>query len=345
VQQVIKRRGLADAVGFAHLGRQMDVLVQRLHAQDAATLERLFREKQVSAEDRWRMAIAPHDDYAYAGFTYPLALANLKAATIVVFGVAHKARLLGLEDQLIFESFTHWRAPYGDIAASPLRQRIMDLLPKGSYRLSDEMHGVEHSVEAKLPFLQYYRRDVQFVPILVPSMTYARMNELALPLARAIASIMVDDGLEWGEDIALLSSTDAVHYGDEGWGGRDFAFYGADAQGYAQALLHEQRIMADCFDGELRPDRIESFTRYTLDDRDHREYKWTWCGRYSVPFGLLVAWHLGRLTNARPLTGTTLGYASSVDHAHLKVDDLEGMGVTAPASLRHWVGYASVGFR
>jgi AmmeMemoRadiSam system protein B len=291
------------------------------------------------------MAIAPHDDYSYAGFMYALALTHLKAATVIVFGVAHKARQLDLEDQLIFESFTHWRGPYGDIAASELRERIMSRLPGGSYRVSDEMHSIEHSVEAKLPFLQYYNRAVQFVPILVPSMTYARMNELALPFARAIAAIMDDDRLEWGRDIALLSSTDAVHYGDEGWGGKDFAFYGADAKGYAKALLHEQRIMADCFDGELHPDKIERFTRYTLADHDHREYKWTWCGRYSLPFGLLVAWRLQQLRKARPLTGTTLGYATSVHHPHLKVEDLEGMGVTAPATLRHWVGYASVGYR
>ncbi len=103
--------------------------------------------------------------------------------------------------------------------------------------------------------------------------------------------------------------------------------------------------MSDCFDGELQPDKIERFTRYTLDDHDHRESKWTWCGRYSVPFGLLAAWHLQQRLRAKPLSGTILGYATSLDHPQLKVDDLEGMGVTAPATLRHWVGYASVGFR
>ena len=345
MQAVIKRRGLADTVGFAHLEQQMDVLMQRIDRQDAATLARALRDKGMSAADHWRMAIAPHDDYAYVGYLYPLVLANIKAGTVIVFGVAHKARQLDLEDQLIFDSFTHWRGPYRDIAVSPLRERIMSKLPEGSYRVSDEMQSIEHSVEAKLPFLQYYNRGVQLVPILVPFMSYARMTELALPLAHAIVAIMNDERLEWGADIALLSSTDAVHYGDEGWGGKDFAFYGADAEGYDKALVHEQRIMRDCFEGELQPERIERFTRYTLDDHDHREYKWTWCGRYSVPFGLLVAWHLQQLRRARPLTGTILGYATSVDNARVKVDDLEGMGVTAPATLHHWVGYASVGYR
>ena len=341
----VKRRGLADTVGFAHLQRQIEAVVQRIAAQDGAKLERILEDKRVAAGDRWRMAIAPHDDYAYAGFMYPLVLKNVAAPVVIIFGVAHKARQLGLEDQLVFDSFTHWAGPYGDIAVSPLRERIMRALPEDSCRVSDEMQSIEHSVEAKLPFLQHYNRTVEFVPILVPHMSLARMNELAPPLARAIALIMDDERLEWGDDIALVSSTDAVHYGDEGWGGRNFALYGADAGGYARALAHEHQILRDCFEGELRPDKIERFTRYTLADHDHREYKWTWCGRYSVPFGLLTAWHLQQLRGARSLAGTVLGYATSLEDQRIKVDDLAGMGVTAAATLRHWVGYAAVGFR
>jgi MEMO1 family protein len=338
-------RGLADTVGFAHRASQMERVVQRIEAQDGERLQAMLRAGGVSADDRWRMAIVPHDDYAYAGYMYPLVLRNLKAAVVVVFGVAHKARQLGLEDVLVFDSFTHWHGPYGDVAVSRLRERITSRLAEGSFCISNEMHSIEHSVEAKLPFLQHYNPAVAFVPILVPFMSFARMNDLALPLASTLAAILDEDGLDWGSDVALVSSTDAVHYGDEGWGGKNFACYGADAKGYAAALEHEARIMSDCFDGELHPDRIERFTRYTLDDHDHREYKWTWCGRYSVPFGLLVAWHLAKARGAAPLSGTILGYATSLDNQRIKVDDLDGMGVTAPATLRHWVGYASVGFR
>jgi AmmeMemoRadiSam system protein B len=340
-----KRRVLADTVGFAHLQRQIEAVVQRIAAQDGSKVERILEDHSVAAGDCWRMAIAPHDDYAYAGFMYPLVLRNVAAPVVIIFGVAHRARQLGLEDQLVFDSFTHWPGPYGDIAVSSLRERIMIALPEGSYRVSDQMHSIEHSVEAKLPFLQHYNRAVEFVPILVPSMSLARMNELASQLARAIALIMDEERLEWGADIALVSSTDAVHYGDEGWGGKNFSLYGADAEGYAKALAHERQIMRDCFDGDLRPDKIERFTRYTLADHDHREYKWPWCGRYSVPFGLLTAWYLQQLRGARPLVGTVLGYATSLGDQGIKVDDLDGMGVTAAATLRHWVGYAAVGFR
>jgi MEMO1 family protein len=338
-------RGLADPVGFAHLATQMDRVTQRIAAQDGARLARMLNEKGVTADDLWRMAIAPHDDYAYAGFMYPLVLKHVKAQTVIVFGVAHKARQLGLEDVLVFDSFTHWPGPHGPITVSPLREKILSRLPEDAYVVNDEMQSIEHSVEAKLPFLQHANRAMTFVPILVPYMSFARMRELALPLARALAAVIDEERLGWGRDLALVSSTDAVHYGDEGWGERNFAYYGADRNGYDEALRHEERIMIDCFAGELSPDRIERFTRYTLADYDHREYKWTWCGRYSVPFGLLVAWHLAQIRGDPTLSGIILGYATSLGDQRIKVDDLDGMGVTAPATLRHWVGYAAVGYR
>lgn len=286
----IRRRGLADPVGFAHTKRQFEAVVARIEARDGGRIAGALACRNVGPSDRWRLAIAPHDDYAYAGCLYPLALRNVAAPLVVIVGVAHKARALGLEDALVFDAFSHWRGP-------------------------------------------------------VPAMSFSRMDALARELAQALDEVLRDDGLAWGRDVALLASTDAVHYGDEGWNGRDFAFFGADAAGYAKAIAHEHAILRDCFEGELRPERVERFTRYMLADDDHREYKWTWCGRYSVPFALLTAWHLQRLRAEAPLLGSVLGYATSLDDQRIDVSDREGMGVTAPATLRHWVGYVAVGFR
>ena len=286
----IRRRGLAGPVGFAHTKRQFEAVVARIEARDGGRIAGALACRNVGPSDRWRLAIAPHDDYAYAGHLYPLALRNVAAPLVVIVGVAHKARALGLEDALVFDAVSHWRGP-------------------------------------------------------VPAMSFSRMDALARELAQALDEVLRDDGLAWGRDVALLASTDAVHYGDEGWNGRDFAFFGADAAGYAKAIAHEHAILRDCFEGELRPERVERFTRYMLADDDHREYKWTWCGRYSVPFALLTAWHLQRLRAEAPLLGSVLGYATSLDDQRIDVSDREGMGVTAPATLRHWVGYVAVGFR
>jgi len=339
-----KRRGLADPIGFPHTRQQIAAVADRIQARHGARLEATFTTKSVAPSDRWRVAIAPHDDYAYAGFMYPLALRNLTASVVVIFGVAHKARRLGLENVLIFDAFALWRGPYGDVRVAPLRERLLGGLRDSSRVVHDEMHAIEHSIEAKLPFLQHAKRDVQIVPILVPAMSFTRMHELARELAHVLDRAFEHDGVRWGRDVAFVASTDAVHYGDEGWNGHDSAAFGADAEGYAKAVAHEHAILRDCFDGALQPERIERFVRYTLADHDHREYKWTWCGRYSVPFALLTAWHLQQLRREPPLNGMVLGYATSLGDQRIDVSDLDGMGVTAPATLRHWVGYAAVGY-
>ena len=72
-------------------------------------------------------------------------------------------------------------------------------------------------------------------------------------------------------------------------------------------------------------------------------YKWTWCGRYSVPMGLITSYYLTKKFNIN-LSGLLLGYATSIDHQTLPVDDLV-MGTTAPANIHHWVGYAAIAYK
>ena len=161
-----------------------------------------------------------------------------------------------------------------------------------------------------------------------------RSNEIAPALAQAIAREARARGWHWGRDFAIVISTDAVHYGDEGWGGRNFALYGADEDGYRRAVAHDRVIMEECFAGEPVPDKSALFARHTVREDDWREYKWTWCGRYSVPFGMLAAHHLQLALGAAPLEGKVLGYATSIDTPRIPVDDLDGMGMTDRKSTR-----------
>jgi AmmeMemoRadiSam system protein B len=340
----VRLRGLADTVGFAHLKSQMDVIMQRIDLEQGVKLAALRKVDDISPGDSWRLAITPHDDYAYAGYMYPLVLKNTQARTVVIFGVAHKAKAFGVENQLVFDSYTHWRGPYGNVKVSGLREDILAELPKDMYQINDSLQTAEHSVEAEIPFLQYFNRDVEVVSILVPPMPFSRMNELALPLGKAIAKAFKKRDLEWGVEASLLISTDAVHYGDEDWNGQDFAFFGPDSVGYKQAVEKEHTIIQDCLAGDLKPEKVKKFTQYTVQDNDYHLYKWTWCGRYSVPFGMLTALNVQMAQDSKPLQGIPLDYRTSIDLPPLRVDDL-GMGVTAKANIRHWVGYACVGFR
>jgi AmmeMemoRadiSam system protein B len=336
IQEETNVRPLTDTIGFAHLDWQMDSIMVRIERQNVDF-------KPFQYEGTPKVIISPHDDYTYVGSLYPAALKNIQAKTVILFGVAHKAKLFNLENQIVFDSYNNWKGPYGNVEVSGIREEIIENLPHDLFQVNDSLQRMEHSVEALIPFLQYYNRNLQIVSILVPYMSYDRIREIGGPLSRAIKKATIDKGLIWGKDFAIVISTDAVHYGDEDWGGKNFAVYGTDSAGYAHAISHEKEIM-DTLSGNLSPRKVKTFCNFTVDAKDFHEYKWTWCGRYSVPLGLLTAYELNEATGRKPVVGSIIGYSNSINHPAIKVDDLE-MGQTAPASIHHWVGYAAMGFK
>jgi MEMO1 family protein len=333
-------RPVVDTVGFAHLGWQMDSVVSRIGSMFKNELQQVAQSKEVS----WRAAICPHDDYTYASWLYPAVLKNLKAKTVVIFGVAHKARNFGLENRIVFDSFDEWQGPYGNVKVSPLREKIMEKLDRELFVVHDSLQMAEHSVESLIPFLQHQNRDVEIISILVTTMPQIRMDTIAKQFSLALHTVAVENNLLWGKDFALLITTDAVHYGCEEWGGKNYAPLGCDSAGYKKATDRDREIIATCFTGELTNEKANNFMQYTVQENDYREYKWTWCGRYSVPLGLKVVGNLQQLTGSEPLEGLPLAYETSISHKELPVNDLR-IGKTAIAKVHHWVGYAAVGYR
>jgi len=328
---------MVDTVGFAHLGWQVDSLMNRIQFVE-------LTKSKVNSAVPWRVAICPHDDHTYVGWQYPALLGNIKAKTVIIFGVAHKARQLNVSDQIVFDGYSHWKGPYGNIKVSSLREEIIQGLPDGYYQVNDSLQKIEHSVESMLPFLQYFNRDVEIISILVPFMSFDKMTEIAKPLSASILEAMKKHNLHWGKDVTLLITTDAVHYGDEDWGGKNMAPYGVDSLGYKKAVNHEHSIIDSCLTGNPTIERVKCFVDYTVQKDNYKEYRWTWCGRYSIPLGLLTALDMQEQLKSEQLQGQLIGYSTSIDHKPLPVDDLR-MGRTAIATIRHWVGYASVGYK
>ena len=202
------------------------------------------------------------------------------------------------------------------------------------------LQKVEHSLEALIPFLQYFNKNISIVPILVPAMSPDRMQECGKALADAIKVVANKNGWEWGKDYAIVVTTDAVHYGNEDWGGIDRAYFGCDDKGNIKAREHESEIIEKCFNGNITADNIRLFNSYTLNPDNFREYKWTWCGRYCVPVALYTSFYLN---GSKPLSAHFIGYSTSITSIQVPVDDIR-MGRTAIATDCHWVGYAA-GYR
>lgn len=326
----ISVRPLKDTVGFAQYSWQMDSLMARMDRSG-------WSKNDTSV---WKLAVCPHDDYTYTGSLYPELCRNFKAKNLILIGVAHSAARMGIQDSLVFESFDFWKGPWQNVPVSPAREELYKRL-KGFAMISDTLHKTEHSLEALIPYLQYFNKDITIVPVLVPAMSPARMEECGKALADAIKEVAAVNGWKWGTDFAIVVTTDAVHYGNEDWGGKDMAFFGCDETGNKKALQHEYEILDSCFNGLLTVNKIRLFNAYTLSDSDYHEYKWTWCGRYCVPVSLYTSYYLN---DSQPLQGEVVGYSTSITSPHIPVDDL-GMGRTAIATNCHWVGYAAIGYR
>jgi hypothetical protein len=96
--------------------------------------------------------------------------------------------------------------------------------------------------------------------------------------------------------------------------------------------------------GPLSDDGLARFVRLVWDP-EHPEYPYriTWCGLYSIPFGLATAARLQAALGEPPLEGHLLRYGDSLSEGRLSLPRTE-LGVTAPSSPAHWVGYAAVGY-
>jgi AmmeMemoRadiSam system protein B len=204
---------------------------------------------------------------------------------------------------------------------SSINTEIIKKLPEDAYVVHDSMQVLEHSLEAIVPFLHKKNPNLEIVPILVPYINYQTIDKISKELSKVVNSILKEKNWSYGKDLAVVISNDAVHYGDEEWSA-NLAPFGTDNIGTENARQQDLEIINTCLVDEINNDKVKWFTEYTVKKNDYKEYKWVWCGRYSVPFGLAFANKLNLLENNKPLTGTFIDYQSSIDHNLIIVEDL-----------------------
>jgi len=325
-------RPIKDDVGFCWNAASMKTLVDALEA----------REKETFRTDGLVAAVSPHDDYLYAGRIYYPLFKILRAKEVVIIGVTHGAVRKEIGDPqgiLILDEYDLWPGPAKPIAVSGLREYLKAHLDKGLFTVSNKAHALEHSIEALLPFLQYFNPGVKITPIMVSPMPFERMEEVSAKLAEVVAAFMKENKLAAGKDIAFLISSDGNHYG------RDFnnSPFGEGKEAWETALALDRRLIADYLTGTVDDAKIESLTK-ELWGKTYLDYRNTyWCGKYSIPFGLLAVQKTIALDSGKKINGTLFRYSDTYSEGVLPLTKL-GMGTTAPFSLRHWVSFCSVGY-
>lgn len=332
-----------DQVGYTHSAEGItEVIAQAMELEK----HRLAENRQllgVAEHDVFAGAISPHDDYRYAARVFVHVYPHIKARHVVAVGVAHKARdFPHVEGKLVFDSFDAWHGPYGEVQISPLRDVLLEGLGEEERVVCDDLQGVEHSVEGMIPFLQHFNREAEIVSVLVPYMSWERLRELAEKTASVLGRAMDERGLVLGEDVAILISSDSVHYGDQGWGGKSFAAFGVGQEGYDRGVERDRRLIDDHLAGPIALGKLENLYR-SLVKVDFHEYEISWCGRFSIPFGVALLHLLPRPAGRPPVRGIALRYGTTLDPGPFD-PGVPGLGFTAEANLRHWVGFAAVGY-
>ncbi len=325
-------RPIRDNVGFCWNANEMNSFMNYLSKNSGS---QNFSSKNLIG------AISVHDDYLYAGKVYYPLYKLIRTKEVVIFGVTHgtvKKEMGNLSNVLILDNFDKWQGPYGDVGISPLREFIKSKLPKEDYIVSNKAHTIEHSIEALIPFLQYYNRDIKITPIMVTQMPFERMDSVSTKLSQIITKYIHKNKLELGKDIFFLISNDADHYGE------DFSNspYGMDAKAHKLATDNDRRILHTFLDGTIGPASIESLTKeiWASDNKD--KIIPLWCGRYPIVFGLLTISNIAEQMKAGSLHAKLFKYSDTFTEKVLPVKNTS-MGITAVFSYKHWCGWFTDG--
>jgi AmmeMemoRadiSam system protein B len=93
-------------------------------------------------------------------------------------------------------NFELWQTPLGNIPSSSLYEKLDD---KINFKLLNEAHAFEHSIEVQLPFLQTVLKDFRITPLLTGRVD--RHKEIAVKLKEYI-----------NDNTLLIVSSDLSHY-------------------------------------------------------------------------------------------------------------------------------------
>jgi MEMO1 family protein len=158
-----------------------------------------FIDKKAEKEDADGILV-PHAGYIYSGSVVGAVLSRIKFRdTFIIIGPNHTGR--GKPFSLM--SRGTWKTPLGEVRIDEeLAKKILEV---SEYLEEDSLaHESEHSVEVQLPFLQYFKPDVRFVPIILGSDNREACQAVGRDIARALQ--------ELNREAVIMTSSDMNHY-------------------------------------------------------------------------------------------------------------------------------------
>ena len=327
-------RGQQDVVGFASRADQMAKVWELSLAPPAA--EALGPRPAPGVAG----IICPHDDYLYAGRVYREIIPLVKARTVVLVGVFHRYRRYVARNVMVFDPYRAWRSPDGDIPVSGLRDEVLSSLDPATWSRDPAYQDSEHSLEAIAYWLKHQDPGLEILPVILPGSGFERLQGMASDLGHALAAAMKKRGWTLGRDVAIVISSDGIHYG------ADFHYtpYGeGGVDAFQKAMARDRELLRGPLAGPVTAAKAQAFFEAMVDPAHPDDYRMPWCGRFSIPFGLTLLEATSRELGLKAPTGLPIAFGASVNFPELPVKPL-GMGATAPANLYHFVSFPAVAY-
>lgn len=146
--------------------------------------------------------ILPHAGYIYSGTVAGKTVSRLKILdNAVLLGPNHTG--FGAPYSIMTQG--QWQTPLGRIKISS--DLAKSILNNSQYLREDKQaHTHEHSIEVELPFLQYYKPDINIVPIVVTQDNISTYEEIGRSIALTLKEFKLQDST------LIIASSDMTHY-------------------------------------------------------------------------------------------------------------------------------------
>ena len=144
--------------------------------------------------------VAPHAGFIYSGNVAGAVYSRIEIPdTVILIGPNHS----GHGEAVAVMTEGTWSMPMGDIT---IDRELSNAICEETViaKQDSSAHQFEHSLETQLPFLQYFKKKFQIVPICIKRIKISSCKELSEGIVRALK--------RFDKPVLLVASSDMTHY-------------------------------------------------------------------------------------------------------------------------------------